>query len=255
DAVPPCLPWLKTSTIASAVDALLKYKAKSSSKESFQLLHEEEYIYLNVSLKKIPTETRSNPWRIPLSNPIWGAESQVCLIIDDRPQTPTPPSDHLKKLIKSQNIPVSKVLKISKLKSDFKPYESRRKLCGSYDLFLVDRRVIHLLPKLIGKEFFKKKKLPLAVDLSKKCLKSQVNKALGNALFYLRTGTCSVMKIGKVDMEKEDIVQNVMDAIAGAVQLIPKKWEGIRSLHLKCSDSVALPIYQTLPEMKLKIQG
>ncbi|PIN21353.1 hypothetical protein CDL12_05938 [Handroanthus impetiginosus] len=246
---------VEESTIESAVNALLKYKATQSSTEKVQLLPQDDYIYLNLTLKKIPSNRRTSPFRIPLSHPILDPSSELCLIIDDRPQTPTPPSEQIKKLIKSENIPISKVIKLSKLKANYKPFEAKRKLSDSYDLFLVDKRVVHLLPKLIGKEFFKKKKLPLGVDLSKKNLKLQVERALGSALLYLRTGTCCVMKVGKVAMEKDEIVENVSDAIKGAVERVPKKWDGVRSLHLKFHDSVALPIYQALPDVKLKIEG
>lgn len=147
------------------------------------------------------------------------------------------------------------MIKISKLKANYKPFEAKRKLCDSYDLFLVDKGLVHLLPKLIGKQFFKKKKLPLGVDLHKNNLKLQVERALGSALLYLRTGTCCVMKVGKVAMEKDEVVENVIDAIKGAVERVPKKWDGLRSLHLKFYDSVALPIYQAMPDVKLKIEG
>ncbi|KAI3457071.1 hypothetical protein Pfo_013734 [Paulownia fortunei] len=243
------------STIESAINALLKYKAAQSANEKLQLLPEDDYIYLNLTLKKIPSNPRTNPFRILVSHPILDSSSHLCLIIDDRPQSPTPPSEQIKKLIKSQNIPISKVIKISKLKTNYKPFEAKRKLCDSYDMFLVDKRVVHLLPKLIGKEFFKKKKLPLGVDLGKKNLKLQVERALGSALLYLRTGTCCVMKVGKVAMEKDEVVDNVFDAIKGAVERVPKKWDGVRSLHLKFSDSVALPVYQAMPDVKLKIEG
>ncbi|KAK6134962.1 hypothetical protein DH2020_031299 [Rehmannia glutinosa] len=232
------------ATIDSAISAMLKYKAAHSATEKLQLLPEDDYIYLNLTLKKIPSNPRTNPFRIPLSHPILDPTSQLCLIIDDRPKSPTPPSDQMKKLIKSQNIPISKVIKISKLKANYKPFEAKKKAL-----------VVHLLPKLIGKEFFKKKKLPLGVDLGKKNLKLQVEKALGSALFYLRSGTCCVMKVGKVAMEKDEIVENVFDAINGAVERVPKKWDGVRSLHLKFSDSVALPLYQAMPDVKLKIEG
>ncbi|KAL2245606.1 ribosomal L1 domain-containing protein 1 [Sesamum indicum] len=245
---------VSSSTVESAVNALLKYKAAHSATEKLQLLPQDDYIYLNLTLKKIPN-ARTNPFRIPLPHPILDLSSQICLIIDDRPQTTTPPSEEIKKLIKSQNIPISKVIKISKLKTNYKPFEAKRKLCDSYDLFLVDKRVVHLLPKLIGKQFFKKKKLPLGVDLRKSNLKLQVERALGSALLYLRTGTCCVMKVGKVAMEKDEVVENVIDAIKGAVERVPKKWDGVRSLHLKFYDSVALPIYQAMPDVKLKIEG
>ncbi|KAL1566780.1 ribosomal L1 domain-containing protein 1-like [Salvia divinorum] len=244
------------SSIEAAVSALLKYKSTQSVNEKLQLLPQDDYFYLNLTLKKIPSNPRTNPYRIPLPNPILDASaSEVCLIVDDRPRTTTPPSDQIKKLIKSQNIPISKVIKLSKLKANYKPFEARRKLCNSYDMFLVDKRVVHLLPKLIGKEFFRKKKLPLGVDLGKKNLKLQVERVLGSALFFIGKGTCSVLKVGKMEMEKDGIVENVLEAIKGAIERVPKKWDGVRSLHLKFSDSVALPIYQAMPDVRLKIEG
>ncbi|XP_073058342.1 uncharacterized protein [Primulina eburnea] len=241
------------STIERAVSALLKYKSSSSQKP--QLFPDDDYVYLNLTLKKIPSKSRTKPFQISLPHPLLDLSSQICLIIDDRAKSPTPLSEDIKKLVKSQNIPISKVLKISKLKTNYKPFEAKRKLCHSYDLFLVDRRVVHLLPKLIGKEFFKKKKLPLGVDFSRKNLKFQVERALGSALLYMRTGTCSVVKVGKVSMDKDEVVDNVFDAIVGAIEKVPKKWNGVRSLHLKLYDSVSLPIYQALPDVKLKIEG
>ncbi|KAG6414637.1 hypothetical protein SASPL_122010 [Salvia splendens] len=249
-------PRVSQSAIEAAVIALLKYKASQSANEKLQLLPQDDYLYLNLTLKKIPSNPRTNPYKVPLSNPVLEASgSEVCLIVDDRSGTTTPPSDQIKKMIKSQDIPISKVIKLSKLKANYKPFEARRKLCNSYELFLVDKRVVHLLPKLIGKEFFRKKKLPLGVDLGKKNLKLQVERVLGSALLFIGTGTCSVLKVAKMEMEKDEIVQNVLDAIKGVTERVPKKWDGVRSLHLKFSDSVALPIYQAMPDVRLKIEG
>ncbi|KAL3508976.1 hypothetical protein ACH5RR_028377 [Cinchona calisaya] len=240
--------------VVKAVNALQKWKEAQSATQKPQLLPEDDFIYLNLTLKKIPQKPRTNPYKIPLKNPLFGATSELCLIIDDRPNSNLT-SETAKKIIKSNDIPVSKVLKLSKLKSNYKPFEAKRKLCDSYDVFLVDRRVVHLLPKLLGKFFFKKKKLPLPLDLSHKNWKEQIERALGSGLLYMRSGTCCVMKVGKVSMESEEIVENVVEGINGVVEVVPKKWEGVRSLHLKFSDSLALPVYQALPDVKLKIDG
>jgi len=52
----------------------------------------------------------------------------------------------------------NKVIGVTKLKKKYKPYEAKRQLCNSYDIFLSDDRVIPILPKLIGKSFYEKKK-------------------------------------------------------------------------------------------------
>ena len=53
--------------------------------------------------------------------------------------------------VKQQKIAgVAKVIGISKLKGKYEPFEAKRQLCNSYDLFVADDRVIPSLPKLIG---------------------------------------------------------------------------------------------------------
>ncbi|EEF40663.1 conserved hypothetical protein [Ricinus communis] len=56
-------------------------------------------------------------------------------------------------------------------------------------------------------------------------------------------------------MGGEELVKNVMAAINGIAEIVPRKWGGIRSFHLKLLESLALPIYQALPDFKLKIEG
>ncbi|KAJ0452330.1 putative ribosomal protein L1 [Helianthus annuus] len=255
-AIPPSIDAAATT----AVDALLKWKTKQSDSQNPQLLPQDDFIYLNLTLKKIPQKgsingPRANPNKIPLPHPIVSTNfSEICLIIDDRP-TSKLTSAIAKKKIKEEGISVTKVLKLSKLRTDYKPFEAKRKLCDSYDMFFADKRVVTLLPKLLGKWFFKKKKLPLGVDLSHKNWKEQIERGCGSGLLWFGTGTCSVVRVAKVSMERDEIVENVKAAIAGAIGFVGKKLGGVRSLHLKLADSVALPVYQSLPDVKLRIEG
>lgn len=241
------------STVERAVNALLKWRCAKTESQKAQLLEQDDFIYLILTLKKIPPKSRTNAYKIPLPHPLHSG-SELCLIIDDRAKSNLT-SETAKKKIKAEDIPISKVIKLSKLKTDYKPFEAKRKLCDSYDMFFADKRVIPLLPKLLGKNFFTKKKLPVPVNLDHNNWKEQIERACSSAMLYLRTGTCSVMKVGKSSMEKREIVENVVGAIEGIVGLVHKKWEGIRSLHLKFTESLALPIYQAVPEMKMKIDG
>ena len=115
--------------------------------------------------------------------------------------------------------------------------------------------MIPLLPRLIGKKFFTSKKLPAAVDLKHRNWKEQVERACGSAMFFVRTGTCSVVKVGKLCMEGGEVVENVMETLSGVVEVLPGKWKYVRSLHLKLAESVALPVYQSVPDLKMKIDG
>ncbi|KAK1279213.1 hypothetical protein QJS04_geneDACA016564 [Acorus gramineus] len=265
-APPPALPppsssHLRPDTVGRAVDALLKWNRSRLKNQKAQLFEHDDLLNLVITLKKIPTKARTNPFRVPLPHPVhpFDGSDEICLIVDDRPRKKTgggvgdPPS--AKRKIEADGIPVSKVLKLSKLRTDYKPFEARRKLCDSYDLFLADRRIVHLLPRLLGKAFFKKKKIPVPVDLSRKDWMERIKHCCVSALLYLRTGTCCSLKIGRTSQSREEIVENVIAAVEGAVPLVPKKWGNVRSLHLKMRESLALPIYQTVPEMGLVIDG
>ena len=46
---------------------------------------------------------------------------------------------------------VSKVIGVSKLKSKYNVYEARRQLCGAYDFFLADDRIVRR--RFYGKGF------------------------------------------------------------------------------------------------------
>ncbi|RZC51485.1 hypothetical protein C5167_019914 [Papaver somniferum] len=243
-------------TIGRAVEALKKWNKTRSKDGTPQLIEQDEFLYLVLTLKKIPANGRTNPYKIPLSHSLHPSDSteEHCLIIDDRSKS-TLTSEAAKKKIAEENIPISKVLKLSKLKTDYRAFEAKRKLCDSYDFFFADKRVIPLLPKLLGKQFFKKKKIPVPIEVTHKNWKQQIENACTSALFYLRTGTCSVIKIARVSMENDEIVENVAAAIDGVVEIVPKKWANVRSFHLKMSESLALPVYQAVPDLGLKIEG
>lgn len=50
-------------------------------------------------------------------------------------------------------------------------------------------------------------------------------------------------------------MENVAAAVKGAVEHVPRKWKNIQAIYLKTADSVALPIYQTMPDLPQRIGG
>ncbi|KAL9338537.1 hypothetical protein Peur_070306 [Populus x canadensis] len=256
---PPPSSGVSPKTVEKAVNALLKWRSSTLNTQKPQLLEQDEFFYLILTLKKIPQKgvSRINAHKIPLPNSLinpLNEAPEICLIIDDRPKSGLN-KDAAKKKIQNENLPISKIIKVSKLKTDYRPFEAKRKLRDSYDMFFADKRVVPLLPKMLGKQFFKKKKIPVTLDLKHHNWKEQIDKACGSALLYLRSGTCSVVKVGRVSMSREEIAKNVMAAINGIADIVPRKWGGVRSFHLKLLDSLALPVYQVVPDSKLKIDG
>ncbi|KAL2930973.1 Ribosomal L1 domain-containing protein 1 [Bienertia sinuspersici] len=247
---PTPISGVSNQAILKAVNALLKWKSSKSQTQNLKLLPSDEFIYLVLTLNKIPSKNSTNAHKITLPNPLYTADSsEFCLFVHDKI------SKSAKQKVEEQGIPVSKVIKLSQLKKDFKAFEQKRKLCDSFDLFFSDKRIIPLLPNVIGKQFYSKKKIPVPIALGRNDWKEQIDNVLSSAMLYLSTGTCSVIKVAKSSMNKDEIVENVIAAVNGVAQVVPKKWKNVRAFHLKFSESLALPIYQKVPELGLKISG
>ncbi|KAG8382623.1 hypothetical protein BUALT_Bualt05G0096700 [Buddleja alternifolia] len=247
---------VKEETVRKATNALLKWKKKIQS-QSNQIVEEEEiaeeedvddFIYLSVTLKKIPQKDLTlTPHKIPLPHSLHSQDSSLlnlCLIVDGKRIT----SEAAQKILKSQHIPfIQQILKLSKLKSDYKSFESKKNLYDSFDVFVAVKNVVPLLPKVLGKVFYKKKrKVPVPVDfrVDGSNWKEEIERACKSSLLCLSGGTCSAVRVGRWGVtEGGEIVKNVLKAIDGVLEIVPKKWGGIRCFHLKFSDSVALPIY------------
>eukprot|EP00249_Psilotum_nudum_P012394 c23756_g1_i1 orf=430-1362(-) len=238
--------------VVRAVESLLKWENSRKQKQKAQLLEDDQLLYLCLSLKRIPDKVRLNPYQIAIPHPLFSLDGyqEACLFVNDRKGFR---QKEAKQKVAEEKIPVAKVIGVSKLRTDYKPFESKRKLCGSYDIFLADKCIFSVLPKLLGKTFFKKKKYPIPVDLTKQNWSKQIKAVCGSTFLYIKGGTCSVLKVGRLSQTKDEIVENITAAIEGASSLIPNKWKNIRALHLKTVESVSLPIYQSLPEMPLKI--
>uniref|UniRef100_A0A0E0L5M1 Ribosomal protein L1 n=1 Tax=Oryza punctata TaxID=4537 RepID=A0A0E0L5M1_ORYPU len=246
------------ATVAGAVAALFKWMRARAAEAPPNLLTDErdDLLLLQLSLRRIPASPTTKPRLLPLPHPVIipGESASICVISDDRPKSRSPAASDLLDASRSQNLPFSEVIPLSTLRTDYRPYESRRRLAASHDLFIADRAVLPLLPRVLGKAFYSTKKAPVAVDFARAGWPEQVRKVISSTFLYLRTGTCSVIKVGRLDMKEEDIVENVMAAVEAAVEKVPKKWANVRSLHLKAVDSVALPIYQAVPELGMKIE-
>ena len=237
-------PPLNTKLVERAVDALLNHverNKKLGGKE--QLLDDADPINVLIGMKSIPsTNGRTKPHLITLKHPLMDPdETDVCLIVKD-------PQREFKDKIEAKGIKaVKKVIGVSKLRSKFKQYEAKRQLCASYDLFLADDRVLPMLPHLIGKVFFEKKKQPLPVKLTRDNWDSQFQKIFNATPFYLSEGMCSTVKAGHTGMSRQHLVENIVSALDLVAELLPKKWQGIQAIHIKTHDSIALPIYHSLP--------
>ncbi|KAI5896268.1 ribosomal protein L1 [Schizophyllum commune H4-8] len=223
-----------------ALNALLAYATKRAEKqaETELLGGREQHIWLNVAEKTIVPNRRLKPQRIPLAHPIIDPRvSSICLLTKD-------PQRQYKDLLETHKIRfISRVVGVEKLKGKFKPFEARRGLLKDHDMFLADERIIPLLPKLLGTKWFKAKKQPIPVCLTRKDLKGELERAVSSTYMSQNQGTQTSIKIGTISQKPAHLLDNLRTALPAIVARIKGGWENVQNIHIKTSSSTSLPVW------------
>ena len=144
---------------------------------------------------------------------------------------------------------LSQVVPFNKLKTHYKTFEQRRQLASMYDLFLVDKRISHLIIDRLGKSFVQKKNHPYPVDLRKGDLVKEIETAISSTYLRLSRGGSFTVRIGRVSMSSQQVVDNIVAGMAGVVKRVPRGWSNVQSINIKTVASVALPIFNSLPPL------
>ncbi len=229
-----------------------------------------------VSTKKyIATHKRLKPAKILIPHSLNASPTlSVCLIV------PNPQKDfkeiltHVASTSQHPNR-IGRIIDIKKLEKKYHSFESKRQLRGSYDLFLADDRIITYLPKIMGKTFYlSTSKRPIPVCLRPRKLKEEsrnallpmvkpkktssestsivgpsefvqeIERTLSTTTVNLSPSSTTAVRVGLASFTSDQLAQNI-EAVIGAMvdKSIPKKWRGLKAIHVKGPNSMALPIW------------
>ncbi|CDR94413.1 RIBOSOMAL PROTEIN L7AE FAMILY MEMBER protein, putative [Babesia bigemina] len=227
-------------TLEKAIDALQARAAAERESRTRNLLEDPSgsYVYLQVFLRKVFTETHVRPLQIKLGHPIYRGKD-VCVFVKD-------PQKHWKKVLTELKVrEVKKVIAVDKLRKKYREYKDRRLLVNSFDLFLSDKAVAPSLPSLLGKIFMEKKKLPISLTLNRDGMRDRIEEAIQSTFYRVSHGNCSGVKVALTSMTREEIVANVLQVIEAVKKFhmrdekfkskisgIYLSWEGSESLCL-----------------------
>ncbi|KAG9301778.1 hypothetical protein G9A89_003325 [Geosiphon pyriformis] len=224
---------------AKAAEALLNHvgNREKDRKGKDLLIQQRQTIWLTIGTKLFSEQGKDKPIKIPLRHALYGPDTEVCLFTKD-------PQKDFKELLSQHNVTrITKVISLDKLRKKYKQFEAKRQLCDAFELFLADERILHRLPKLLGKVFFIKKKQPIPVKLKSGDIKAEIDRACNSTYLHLSTGTCVAVKIGNVNHSVSQLLENLDLSVPIIVEKLPKKRKNIMSMQIKTGNSVSLPIY------------
>lgn len=234
---------LDRAQVKKAVQALQAFlKTKSTSSSLF--LDDTQHISLLFTLWKIPKEAQTI--RIPLPHGQRPDSEEVCLFTRDEPNMTSEQTQRFyKKLLEERGVKnITEIIPYKVLRTEYKPFEAKRRLLGNFDMFLSDDRIRRLLPSHLGKHFYQRKKEPLCVNLQSKQLARDIQKVIqGTNVKITNKGCCCMARVAHSGMTADEVTENIEAAVQTVVAKLRMKGPVMKLIHLKSQTSVALPIY------------
>ncbi|XP_063613808.1 ribosomal L1 domain-containing protein 1-like [Penaeus indicus] len=227
-------------------------KLLAESKELLEV-DSDQHICLQVSLCKVPkNKDKRSPLtiKIPLPHPILGDDTDVLLITrmldSERGPDYEKTLNHFKELLiqKKAAHHITEVITLKQLRMEYKEFEAKRNLANRFQVILGQDCIMELLPKLLGKHFYGRNKLPIAVNLNSKHLKGVIENAVRQSILHFNMkGNCSQVKVGRLSQNDEQITENVQKAVWKMMHRIPGGWDNIQTLSLKGLKTKSVPLY------------
>ncbi|CAL7936007.1 unnamed protein product [Xylocopa violacea] len=176
---------------------------------------ESQPVFMQVTCIRVP-KTPRRCMRIPLPYTIVSPNDEVALFVGDlqrgRRKDYEPTVEHYEDLLRKHGCTrIKSIIPMNQVKTEYDQYELKRKLVDSYDYFLVDGKIAGHLSHLLGKEFYKKRKLPTSIRMQSKDLKHEVEYALRKSIMQIHSsGDTHIIQVGHTSMRKEEIVENIL---------------------------------------------
>ena len=164
-------------------------------------------------MRKVPAKPSVKPIKVKLAKPFNCAENmtRVCLIVKD-------PEADFKSTLDKLDVPcIADVIGYDRLKREFKQYKDRRALLADFDLFLADIRIYNMLPAVLGKEFYSRKKFPAPLKLhgiDDKEMQKVLNEASECTFFMPGNGPNYSVQVGTSKMSEKDVAKNCSAALS-----------------------------------------
>ena len=197
---------LNEALVQKATEALLKYHEKVLLSSKKDLLGSDQQIQVQITLLRTPQESSKKPTRIILPHPLFQLgknspnnnstdgldEPEVCLIVKEESK---PWCKEMIERYPTEMGCIKKVLGLQSLRTKHARYEQRRALLHKYNVFMADDRILPMLSKALGSDFYKAKKLPVPITLTRKeALPFTIQRALNATYFSISKGTCITIR-------------------------------------------------------------
>lgn len=251
---PNAMSQLVPGEVLQAVEVLYKVVEDSKKKES-NLIEENTPIQLQYNFKKIP-QLKNKRLHARVPHTLVTDDTDVCLFVKDVHKGAedqedkrdfTPSVRHFKRIVKEAGVKkVEEIIPVIQLKREYHDFEMQRKLCDSFDLFLCDERISKFMPKLLGKTFHKKRKMPINVklnggpDVAAKSLRKALESVHG---LITGQGSSTSVTVSHTGLAAQQTTENILAVVQHMVGVLPGGWKNISGLYVTTTKTTSIPLF------------
>ena len=241
---------LDKALITKAVKALFAYEAKKANNSNQLIGNYAKPILVQVQLVKEISAPVQRPVRVKIPHSSFspsGEDHTVCLFCR------TEDKEELTAYVEAHPIEgLAKVVSINDVKKIYARTMDKKKLLAEHTHFVCDARVMSQLYNLLGKTFATRNNYPVPVDFKRVTkLEEAVMKSVDSTYMHLK-GSNITIRFGHLAMNPKDVSANIVEGLLFAVEKFKDGWKNVHSVHIKTSDSEALPVYSKIPSEELK---
>lgn len=239
-----------------AIRALQEFYGSTSKKMLFP--EHDTSVSFSAKYKRIPLEhTSLKLIKLPKSdkNPM---NASICLILPDldRSERASKDPDVDKQardweviLTTNYGVPntsYAKIFTLTQLKREYSQYSDKAKLSNTYDIFLIDSRLMLKALNILGQDFKKPSKRPFPIDSSSpKKFILRLKEAYSLVPMAIEAFKDMVtIRIGHLQQESSDLNENLSEVIKCFLENCPGGPVNIRSCYVQTANTQhTLPIY------------
>ena len=236
--------------IKKAVKALFTYEAKKSEGSMSLVGNYAKPVLAQIQLVKAVGEPVLRPVRVKIPHSMYSPSVEdhtVCMFCRSEDK------EELEEYLQTHPVEgLTTIISLNEVKKKYARLQEKKKLLGEHTHFICDTRVMNQLYNLLGKVFSSRNNYPVPVDFKSIAkLEAAVRKSVDSTYMHLKGSNISI-RFGYNSMSPGDVTTNIVAGLDFAVTKLKNEWKNVHSIHIKTSDSEALPVYSKVPSDELK---
>ena len=142
---------------------------------------------------------------------------------------------------------LTKVISINEAKKHYVQFKDKKALLTAHSHFICDSRIVNQIYNILGSTFSARNDHPVQINFTNPAQLPDLVKKVVSSTYFRLAGKNISIRLGYSTMKPSHVIENVLEGVPFAIEKLQNDWKDVHSIHLKTSDSAALPIYSKIP--------